>query len=58
MSIFASLMRRADTLRRLESDYLNESWWTGYMRGLRRAHGSDFRLLKRQYSSSKKRRKR
>lgn len=38
MSNFQSLMRRADTLRRLESDYLNESWWTGYMRGLRRAH--------------------
>lgn len=38
MSNFQLLMRRADTLRRLESDYLNESWWTGYMRGLRRAH--------------------
>lgn len=31
-------MRRADTLRKLDSDYLHESWWTGYMRGLRRAH--------------------
>lgn len=38
MSNFQSLMRRADTLRRLESDCLAESWWTGYMRGLRRAH--------------------
>lgn len=38
MSNFQSLMRRADTLRRLESDPINESWWTGYMRGLRRAH--------------------
>lgn len=38
MSNFASLMRRADTMRRLESDYLREAWWTGYMRGLRRAH--------------------
>ena len=34
-------MRRADTLRRLESDSLNESWLTGYMRGLRRAHHGD-----------------
>ena len=31
-------MRRADTLRRLASEPINESWWTGYMRGLRRAH--------------------
>jgi hypothetical protein len=38
MSNFQSLMHRADTLRRLESDPVNESWWTGYMRGLRRAH--------------------
>lgn len=39
MSNFASLMRRADTLRRLEiDDYLTQPWWTGYMRGLRRAH--------------------
>ena len=38
MSNFASLMRRADTLRRLDGDYLRQPWWTGYMRGLRRAH--------------------
>jgi hypothetical protein len=38
MSNFASLMRRADTLRRVESDPVHSSWWTGYMRGLRRAH--------------------
>ncbi|HEY4691329.1 MAG TPA: hypothetical protein VIK33_18620 [Anaerolineae bacterium] len=38
MSAFASLMRRADTLRRLDSDHVHASWWTGYMRGLRRAH--------------------
>lgn len=38
MSNFASMMRRADTLRRVCSDPIEESWWTGYMRGLRRAH--------------------
>lgn len=38
MSNFASLMRRADTLRRAESDPLISEWWAGYMRGLRRAH--------------------
>lgn len=38
MSKFASLMRRADMLRRVESDPLRSEWWTGYMRGLRRAH--------------------
>lgn len=38
MSNFASLMRRADTLRRLTSDRIESAWWTGYMRGLRRAH--------------------
>ena len=40
MSTFASLMRRADTMRRIENhhDYIRESWWAGYMRGLRRAH--------------------
>ena len=38
MSLFTSLMRRADTLRRVESDPVREAWWTGYMRGLRRAH--------------------
>lgn len=31
-------MRRADTLRRVESDPIRADWWTGYMRGLRRAH--------------------
>lgn len=38
MSKFASLMRRADTLRRVESDLIRSQWWVGYMRGLRRAH--------------------
>jgi len=38
MSNFASLMRRADTLRRLEPDHIRADWWAGYMRGLRRAH--------------------
>ena len=38
MSNFASLMRRADTLRRMTSDPVESEWWTGYMRGLRRAH--------------------
>lgn len=38
MSNFASLMRRADALRRVESDPVHADWWTGYMRGLRRAH--------------------
>lgn len=38
MSNFASLMRRADTLRRAESDPVRAEWWVGYMRGLRRAH--------------------
>ena len=38
MSNFASLMRRADTLRRVESDPIRAEWWVGYMRGLRRAH--------------------
>lgn len=38
MSNFASLMRRADTLRRGENDPVKQDWWTGYMRGLRRAH--------------------
>jgi len=31
-------MRRADTLRRIESDPLRSEWWGGYIRGLRRAH--------------------
>lgn len=38
MSAFASLMRRAGTLRRIESDPVRAEWWAGYMRGLRRAH--------------------
>ena len=35
---FASLMRRADTLRRYESDPIKSEFWAGYIRGLRRAH--------------------
>lgn len=38
MSAFASLLRRADTLRRVEPDPIRAEWWAGYMRGLRRAH--------------------
>ena len=38
MTPFTTLMRRADTLRRFESDPVRGAWWTGYMRGLRRAH--------------------
>ena len=38
MTAFASLMRRADTLRRLESNPARAEWWVGYIRGLRRAH--------------------
>lgn len=38
MSNFTSLMRRADTLRRIETDPLKTEWWAGYMRGLRRTH--------------------
>lgn len=38
MRNFASLMRRADTLRRVEPDPVRSEWWVGYMRGLRRAH--------------------
>ncbi len=46
MSGFASLMRRADTLRRVESDPMHSDWWVGYMRGLRRAHhGESFGSL-------------
>jgi len=46
MSNFASLMRRADTLRRVESVPIRSEWWTGYMRGLRRAHhGEQFGTL-------------
>ena len=39
MSTFQSLMRRADTLR--QADPVHRDWWTGYMRGLRRAHHGD-----------------
>lgn len=35
---FESLLKRADTLHRLEHDPLRAEWWVGYMRGLRRAH--------------------
>ena len=38
MTAFASLMRRADTLRRLESNPMHSEWWAGYIRGMRRAH--------------------
>lgn len=38
MSNFASLVRRADTLRRVEPDPIRGEWWIGYMKGLRRAH--------------------
>lgn len=41
MSNFASLMRRADMLRRHCTDPqkpFESDWWAGYMRGLRRAH--------------------
>jgi len=38
---FSSLMRRADTLRKTETDPAREGWWVGYMRGLRRAHHGD-----------------
>lgn len=38
MSNFSSLLRRADTLRRLISDPIESEWWAGHMRGLRRAH--------------------
>ena len=41
MSNFASLMRRADTLRRRYNDPqkpFESDWWAGYLRGLRRGH--------------------
>lgn len=38
MSTFVSLMRRADTMRRIETDPVHSEWWAGYIRGLRRAH--------------------
>jgi len=40
-SSFQSLLRRADTCRRLEADSLRVDWWGGYMRGLRRAYYGD-----------------
>lgn len=36
MTNFQKLMRRADTMRR--HDDVHRDWWTGYIRGLRRAH--------------------
>lgn len=41
MSTFATLLRRADTLRRHEQDPIREAWLAGYTRGLRRAHHGD-----------------
>ncbi len=38
MMSFESLLRRAEILRRLDPEPLHDSWWTGYLRGLRRAH--------------------
>jgi hypothetical protein len=38
MDNFSHLMRRADTLRRVETDPIRQAWWAGYIRGLRRAH--------------------
>ncbi|MDR1528828.1 MAG: hypothetical protein LBS40_00140 [Burkholderiales bacterium] len=38
-----SLMRCADTLRRMETGPMRQAWWAGYIRGLRRAnHGESF----------------
>ena len=43
MTNFASLMRRADALRRLDQNPIKSEWWAGYIRGLRRAHhGENF----------------
>lgn len=42
MSNFPSLLRRADTLRRLETDPIAQAWWAGYLRGLRRAFHANF----------------
>ena len=41
VSSYTSLMRRADTLQRVENDPMLAEWWIGYMRGLRRAHQGD-----------------
>lgn len=38
MTAFSSLVRRADTMLRVESDPKKAEWWRGYLRGLRRAH--------------------
>jgi hypothetical protein len=38
MLTFETLLRRADALRRAESDPIRADWWAGYIRGLRRAH--------------------
>lgn len=39
MSTFAMLMHRANVLRRIDRDApIRFAWWTGYIRGLRRAH--------------------
>jgi ribosome modulation factor len=35
---FASLASRAAARRRDETDPIRRAWWTGYARGLRRAH--------------------
>lgn len=41
MTAFASLVRRADTMLRVEGDPIKAEWWRGYLRGLRRAHHGD-----------------
>lgn len=41
MTTFASLVRRADTMLRVESDPVKAEWWRGYLRGLRRSHHGD-----------------
>lgn len=41
MSTFSTLLRRADTLRRQETDPILSAWWAGHVRGLRRAHHGD-----------------
>lgn len=38
MSAFITLMRRAEAMRRAETDPERAEWWVGYMQGLRRAH--------------------
>lgn len=34
MTAFASLVRRADTMLRVEGDQIKAEWWRGYIRGL------------------------